>query len=161
MGMLSSLIWVFGIHLFVLSISEKETNNKIKSKPVENLTGTVCGTPLYLRYNKTKKLFFILHFHLTNIYLKSPEVHTAQYSNKIDQWSYGLIIYELMNRGLKESSFSETVTKESLKKGIQVVIPDNWDPNYKLIISKCMSHDPKERPTWTTILELLEKCNQN
>jgi hypothetical protein len=64
-----------------------------------------------------------------------------------------------MNRGLKDDSFLETLTREYLRKGVKVRIPKEWNQHFSFLVLSCLKIDPKERPAWDKVIELLSKLN--
>ena len=91
---------------------------------------------------------------------KNREVYTCQYKNRVDQWSYGITIFELMLRGFKNDSFENGDSEKEMKKGLVVLIPPlNWNKDLIWVIKNCNNIEPQERPEWDKILEILKKIN--
>ncbi|OHT04862.1 hypothetical protein TRFO_27590 [Tritrichomonas foetus] len=85
----------------------------------------------------------------------APEVlNNLPYSQKIDQYSFGIILYFIMNNGeLPPFVLGDTV------RGEMFPIPKEFPEFCKEIIMKCCSFDPDDRPTFSEILCIIEQNN--
>ena len=90
------------------------------------LRETFCGTPLYF----------------------SPEILRQRgYDAKVDVWSLGVLVYELLNGTVpfeirEEKDFSKIIMDD-------VMFPKTYKHSYasKLFIKACLNKNPQERPT--------------
>jgi serine/threonine protein kinase len=103
-----------------------------------DVTMTTTGTPLYM----------------------APEVYGGHYDEKVDVYSFGLVVYEIIvgNALLSGSSEKGRVFIE-LQKGWRPAIPAEFFEVSKILIDKCWSANPNERPGFSEIRSYLEKCN--
>ena len=94
----------------------------------ESMSHTICGSPLYM----------------------APEIfNQKKYNSKIDLWSYGIIMYELLfgNYPYTTNSFGQ------LKKNLEHIDIDfhlekNYTPACFDILTKLLSKDPNQRINW-------------
>jgi serine/threonine protein kinase len=81
-----------------------------------------------------------------------------EYHTSVDVFSYGMILYQLVT-GLdifpEEKSSDDK--GELLIRGSRPSFPDDVDPFWKQIISRCWEEDPKERPFFIHIVRRLSE----
>ena len=65
---------------------------------------------------------------------------------KMDTYSYGVLLYEVVNRKLPESKHRNTML---------AVVAKQWNSIHELIV-RCTKRDPMERPTMRDILNHLQ-----
>jgi serine/threonine protein kinase len=96
---------------------------------------TEIGTPLYM----------------------APEVSSGLYDGKVDVYSFGLILDEiLVGDGLFSNASDEHGLLSDLQKGNRPSIPVNVLKAGRDLIEMCWSHDSKKRPNFQEILSYLE-----
>jgi serine/threonine protein kinase len=89
---------------------------------------------------------------------RAPEIYkNEKYSNKIDIWSFGVIMYELMFN----SKFLNCDEKDIKSKIENYNIKENKNLNnliqpYQKIIINCLSKNPDERLSASQILDMFE-----
>ncbi|GBG66126.1 hypothetical protein CBR_g55470 [Chara braunii] len=88
----------------------------------------------------------------------APEVLRNEPSNeKADVYSFGVVLWELVT--LKQPWDGMNPMQVVGAVGFQnrcLTIPDNVDPSVASIIQDCFSHDPKDRPSFSELLDLLK-----
>lgn len=93
----------------------------------------------------------------TFIYM-APEVFSSDnYTVKVDIFSFGLILWEMLSleRPWKEHKFQFQI-EEAIVKGARPVIPDFCPPVLRELICKCWSGPPDDRPDFIDILKKLK-----
>jgi serine/threonine protein kinase len=94
------------------------------------VTMTNAGTPLYA----------------------APEVPDGHYDEKVDVYSFGLILYEIVScDGLFSCPGDKTRLYLNLQKGWRPDIPSGVTSLSKHLIEKCWSESPSERPSFQEI----------
>ena len=96
--------------------------------------------------------------HIGTPQFMAPEViHDNKYTELIDVYSYGIILYQLLTKKTPYSEYLE-LDRESLfddvKSGKRPSIPENCKNNNKTIvdlIEKCWNQDPSKRPTMESV----------
>ncbi|MCQ2818167.1 MAG: serine/threonine-protein kinase Nek [archaeon] len=106
------------------------------------LAGTVVGTPLYM----------------------SPEVVDAkEYNNKVDMWSLGVILYELITL---KNPFEANSMPASFNKILQSKyppLPESTNKELKDLVYSLIQVDPNKRPSASEVLEtniIKERANK-
>ena len=103
-----------------------------------------------------------------NIIYKSPEMLTNGMKNvdfSTDVYSFGMILYKMFDAGNKPplcylSPHNESPRKYSayanfIKSGQRVSKSESIPDAYWTLIEKCWKQDPKERPTFAEITDIL------
>lgn len=89
----------------------------------------------------------------------APEVmRNETYSTPSDVYPYGVMLWELIARQhpYDEFKFAWTTDLEAaIKSGTRPTIPADCPPRYAQLIRSCWATDPKDRPSFRTILDSL------
>ena len=98
--------------------------------------------------------FFFLTFFITLIagtpFWMAPEViRQAPYGRKADIWSFGCTMVEMATGSHPWPQFDDPMVAiyHISSNEVQPYIPDHLSPVAQDFISKCLAHDPTERPT--------------
>jgi serine/threonine protein kinase len=103
-----------------------------------DVTLTGGGTPLYM----------------------APEVPTHHYNEKVDVYSFGLVLYEIIvGDGLFSGPGDKMKLFLDLQKGWRPIIPDKTESVSRKLIESCWSENPGNRPSFDEIWISMEKCN--
>jgi serine/threonine protein kinase len=101
-----------------------------------DVTLSKAGTPLYM----------------------APEAYTGHYDEKVDVYSFGLILYEIIGcDGL--FSGSDNAMHLDLHKGWRPDLGDAFDGLSKNLIQRCWSVNPSERPSFSEIWREIQEAN--
>ena len=88
----------------------------------------------------------------------SPEVYLKkEYSKSSDVYAFSLIVYEIMTnlKPFKELKNVVQIQKEVVERGKRPQITETVPDCYKKLIEKCWSQEPKEKPTFAEIVDIL------
>eukprot|EP00897_Mesotaenium_endlicherianum_P010687 jgi/Mesen1/9647/ME000671S09012 len=92
----------------------------------------------------------------------APEVvRGGEYSNKVDVYSFGIVMWELFTRQIPFASMSPVQAAHAVTKKIRPVIPEAVPSELCHIMSACWHHEPGQRPTFQEVVALLEDAEQS
>lgn len=92
----------------------------------------------------------------TIVYLAPEIFSTSQFTQKSDVYSFGMISYKILsNKDPFENLTTEEVI-EKVQKGERPEFNFQISEPYRLLIEKCWSQNPDDRPTFSEIVELLK-----
>lgn len=84
------------------------------------------------------------------------------FSTKTDVWSFGVLLWEVMSLGfMPYTGIRNREVMMYVARGARLGAPANCPPPVFAIMGMCWSHDPEERPTFSTIVERLGYCIQD
>lgn len=97
----------------------------------------------------------------------APEVVLGHpYNEKVDVFSFGVILYEVLHRKLmlldeiKNDPRKEAREyAEKVARGFRPEIPRHWPDELRELISSCWAQDPHLRPNFTAVLDVLEELH--
>ena len=89
----------------------------------------------------------------------APEVLAHQrYGNKVDIYSYGVVLWEIATGKVPYSEMSTMAIYEYVvTRGWRLTIPNDISVILQKLISRCWSRNPSDRPTFDEIVQLFEK----
>jgi serine/threonine protein kinase len=90
----------------------------------------------------------------------APEtVRDGLFSTKSDVWAFGVLFWEVLHNGQKPFAHIKTQEEflEWTSNGNTLPLPQNLGPTVKAIILGCWDLDPKKRPPFGDIVEILTK----
>ncbi|CAF4044445.1 unnamed protein product [Rotaria sp. Silwood2] len=83
----------------------------------------------------------------------------APYTSKSDVWSYGVTVWEVFSKA--DTPYSHIVLNhfviDAVKRGERLKQPDKCPPKMYTIMTTCWAEDPKDRPNFEKLVELLKK----
>jgi len=91
----------------------------------------------------------------------SPEMFKSEaYDEKVDVFSFGVMMYELFHRYLMVCAISGTGDTPSdyaqqISDGYRPPIGEKWPPEFCKLLTDCMAQDPKDRPPMSEVAERL------
>eukprot|EP01114_Cavostelium_apophysatum_P015009 TRINITY_DN4008_c0_g1_i4.p1 TRINITY_DN4008_c0_g1~~TRINITY_DN4008_c0_g1_i4.p1 ORF type:complete len:1425 (+),score=391.51 TRINITY_DN4008_c0_g1_i4:717-4991(+) len=96
----------------------------------------------------------------------APEIMSGSlYAEKADVYAFGIILWELVarSRPFDEFPFANwgAQLEDSIVAGTRPTIPSNCHPLYKKLISDCWHTNPRHRPPFRTILQILQTIAEN
>jgi serine/threonine protein kinase len=89
----------------------------------------------------------------------SPENINREYSMKSDVWSFGCVVYEIVQGEEPHLRLSEDLLNLALQirdQGLTPGVPDNSPPVLRSVMEACWRQDPAERPTFSELLKMLK-----
>lgn len=93
---------------------------------------------------------------VTPVY-EAPEVYDGEYTMKIDVYSFGVMLYEIVTGKLAFRNLKPLQLMKHVGLGKREPIPDSVTPFAKYLIEQCWEQDPEERPSFAEICELLKR----
>ncbi|KAF2077450.1 hypothetical protein CYY_001223 [Polysphondylium violaceum] len=96
----------------------------------------------------------------------APEImKNQQYTEKIDVYSFGIVLWELISREVPFDEFYDelkwnTILEDKIIKGLRPTIPSECPNPMKELISECWSDDPKKRPSFASIITRLQQMQK-
>ena len=96
---------------------------------------------------------FQMTFRIGKQTFMAPEMmNDENYNEKVDVYSFGILIFYILNDGkLPKMTFKQ------ISKGNKPIIPEEFNEFAKRLIDECINFDPKDRPSFQTILEELKE----
>ncbi|KAK5576661.1 hypothetical protein RB653_007805 [Dictyostelium firmibasis] len=84
----------------------------------------------------------------------------GQYTEKIDIYSYAIVLWEIITRDLPFEEYVDqlkwnSIIEDKIMKGLRPTIPPECPTDMKQLITDCWNGDPKKRPSFNSILERL------
>jgi len=97
----------------------------------------------------------------------APEVVLGQpYNEKVDVFSFGVILFEVLNRKLMLVDEIKSDPRKDAQayaarvaRGFRPDIPRHWPPQLADLIRACWAQDPHVRPNFTAVLDVLHEIN--
>jgi serine/threonine protein kinase len=89
----------------------------------------------------------------------SPEsLETQIFNTKTDIWSYGVLVWELITRGITPYPHVDNVyILNHLKQGYRLTKPEYCPQSIYSILSNCWSRNPRSRPEFSELCEQLRQ----
>ncbi|XP_013643362.2 serine/threonine-protein kinase STY8 isoform X2 [Brassica napus] len=89
----------------------------------------------------------------------APEViEHKPYSHKADVFSYAIVIWELLTGDIPYAFLTPLQAAVGVvQKGLRPKIPKKTNPKVKGLLERCWQQDPKERPDFEEIIEMLQQ----
>ncbi|KAE8884065.1 hypothetical protein PF010_g3547 [Phytophthora fragariae] len=87
----------------------------------------------------------------------APEVLAAEkYTEKADVFSYGVVIWETITRQCPYEGLTQIQAALGvLNNNLRPTVPENCPPLFKKLMTLCWVSSPDQRPTFETVLEML------
>ncbi|XP_026762255.1 mitogen-activated protein kinase kinase kinase 12-like [Galleria mellonella] len=77
-------------------------------------------------------------------------------SDRIDVWSYGIVLWELLTQKVPYDGLSTcAVTFGVGSEKLSLPLPDTFPEHLRILITHCWHRDPRDRPTFDNIVEAL------
>ena len=89
----------------------------------------------------------------------SPEMlNNEKYDNKTDFYSYGIVVFVLLTGRLPKPNMMDKITKKPIKfpRHSSSITPEGIE-----LINKCTEFEPKDRPSFSKIIEIFKIENLN
>ncbi|XP_022111654.1 mitogen-activated protein kinase kinase kinase A-like [Acanthaster planci] len=85
-----------------------------------------------------------------------------KYTIKSDVWSFGIVLWEIATLGgTPYPNIRSELLPEKLKRGYRMPKPENCDEKSYTLMRKCWEEDPKNRPTFTNLVSILNEMNDS
>ena len=96
-----------------------------------------------------------------NPFLAPELIETPKdYTNKVDVYSYGILVLYILSHGEYPSDKSEEENEiVHINDKIKIEIPESINQNGKSLIKSCCKCDPNHRPSFDQILQFLKDCD--
>ncbi|KAK8881293.1 hypothetical protein M9Y10_004028 [Tritrichomonas musculus] len=93
----------------------------------------------------------------TPVYM-APEIHNRVYTEACDVYAYSLIVYEILTLEVPFSNFPNlySLIKEVCLKRSRPPLNSSIPNCYQELLKSCWSQDPKDRPSFSEIVEILK-----
>ena len=79
------------------------------------------------------------------------------YTEKSDIYSLGIVYWELVTYQIPYDGHSDSSIRDFILSGRRLKIPQNISMNFRLIIEKCWSQNPNDRPTCSDLLNMFNE----
>ncbi|KAK8871844.1 hypothetical protein M9Y10_007587 [Tritrichomonas musculus] len=86
----------------------------------------------------------------------APEIFQNEYSNAGDVYAFAIIVYEIMTGDFPYHNVTQFQLTNQVPKGFRPEFKSDIPTCYRNLIETCWSNNPKERPTFDEIVELLQ-----
>jgi len=93
----------------------------------------------------------------------APEILAASaYNSKVDQYSFGIVMWELLELGHPFKEYEEVYAKlprldffEAIINGLRPSFPKDCPEDYQKLVNSCWATEPLDRPTFARIADIL------
>ena len=89
----------------------------------------------------------------------APEQTGEDYTNKVDVYAFGLILYEIVTGCEIFTGLTQQQIWRQASSGSRPEIPESVDPGVKALISLCWDASPDVRPSFADVVLRLKGMN--
>jgi serine/threonine protein kinase len=90
----------------------------------------------------------------TTYWMAPEQISTSSYDSKVDVYSYGMVLYEMLCERIPFQGDDPLVVAQSVVGGSRPGLPDS-EPQVEALIRMCWHQDPEKRPTFETVYKWL------
>lgn len=90
-----------------------------------------------------------------NLFCRAPEIDSGKYDNKVDCFSFGMVLYCIVSGKIPFSNLKAMKVTSEIEKGARPDIPEDCDPKLKLMILDLWKNNPIDRPSLIDIIKAL------
>ncbi|CAF2082425.1 unnamed protein product [Brassica napus] len=91
-------------------------------------------------------------------WMATEVIEHKPYSHKADMFSYGIVIWELLTGHIPYAYLTPLQAAVGVvQKGLRPKIPKKTHPKVKGLLQRCWNQDPKDRPEFEEIIEMLQQ----
>jgi serine/threonine protein kinase len=90
------------------------------------------------------------------IFWMAPEMlQSTQYTEKVDVYSYGIILFELLTGEIPFANENGFALPLQIIKGVRPVLPKNIHKKWQKLVTVCWHDKPSKRPSFDKVVETL------
>lgn len=95
-------------------------------------------------------------------YMSPETLANKPYNERVDQWAFGLIMFEILTRKRPYANYGNPIVllNQVITHGVHPSLPnpvDGFDADMLQLYEDCMRYDPAKRPSFTRIVERLQE----
>jgi len=90
-----------------------------------------------------------------DVHWRAPEAQTRRYDEKIDVYSYGMVMYETLFSRIPWEDFDVDSVGALVMSGVRPVLDQNLDAKLEQLMVACWSHRPATRPSFDRVTAYL------
>jgi mitogen-activated protein kinase kinase kinase 9 len=133
--------------------------NFLLERAYRGYTVKVCDFGLAKTRNETTQQTKSTHMLKCTLQWTAPEIlRCGRHTDKSDIYSLGVVYWELVADEIPYEGHQDVVIRESVLAGDRLEIPESTPSRFKVLIERCWTQTPNDRPNSLDVIKVIENC---